>query len=94
MPVTICTGEIDADSIERIEVIRGPQSVLYGSNALGGVLNFITKSCPYDYTLQGAKWGMFMKPTYGTAANEWRFRSEIMAVPRVLVLFSELQGAM
>lgn len=32
---------IDALSLERIEVIRGPNSVLYGSDALGGVVNFI-----------------------------------------------------
>ena len=43
-------GKIDADGIERVEVIRGPQSVLYGSNALGGILNFFTKSSPFDFT--------------------------------------------
>lgn len=31
------------ESIERIELIRGPGSVLYGSNAFSGTLNFITK---------------------------------------------------
>lgn len=35
---------IDPGVIERIEVIRGPASVLFGSGALGGVLNIITKS--------------------------------------------------
>lgn len=31
------------DSIERIEIIRGPASSLYGSDAMGGVVNIITK---------------------------------------------------
>ncbi|MFA5145797.1 MAG: TonB-dependent receptor [Candidatus Omnitrophota bacterium] len=35
--------QIDTDSIERIEVVRGPQSVLYGDNAAAGVINIITK---------------------------------------------------
>ena len=34
---------IDANSVERIEIIRGPTSVRYGSDALGGVINIITK---------------------------------------------------
>ena len=42
------TGEFDfsnlpADQIERIEVIKGAQSSLYGSGAIGGVVNIVTK---------------------------------------------------
>ncbi|MCZ4353583.1 TonB-dependent receptor [Roseovarius aestuarii] len=35
---------LDTANIERIEVLRGPQSVLYGSNASSGVINIITRS--------------------------------------------------
>jgi hemoglobin/transferrin/lactoferrin receptor protein len=37
------TPFIDSSDIERIEVVKGPSSVLYGSDALGGVINIITK---------------------------------------------------
>lgn len=33
-----------ASDVERVEVIRGPASLLYGSNAMGGVINIITRS--------------------------------------------------
>jgi outer membrane receptor for ferrienterochelin and colicins len=48
------------EAIERIEVVRGPMSSLYGSDAMGGVVNIITRkvskswggSLGFDYTLQ------------------------------------------
>ena len=36
-------NEVDINDIERIEVVRGSGSALYGSNAMGGVINIITK---------------------------------------------------
>lgn len=35
--------EIPIDNIEKIEIVRGPVSALYGANALGGVVNVITR---------------------------------------------------
>jgi iron complex outermembrane recepter protein len=37
---------VDPNSAERIEVIRGPASLLYGNNAIGGVVNVITNDVP------------------------------------------------
>jgi outer membrane receptor for ferrienterochelin and colicins len=38
-------------NVERIEIVRGPQSALYGSDALGGVINIITKKPPEKLSL-------------------------------------------
>ena len=35
--------QLSADQIDRIEIVRGPQSNLYGSQAMGGVINVITR---------------------------------------------------
>lgn len=39
---------VDPDTLKRVEVVRGPTSSLYGSDALGGVVAFYTKD-PSDY---------------------------------------------
>ncbi|MGE8620573.1 MAG: TonB-dependent receptor domain-containing protein, partial [Achromobacter spanius] len=36
-------------AIERIEVVRGPMSSLYGSDAMGGVINIITRKVPDEW---------------------------------------------
>jgi outer membrane cobalamin receptor len=46
---------VPLDSIERIEIVRGPASALYGSDAMGGVVNIITKKPTKEFTtLTGA----------------------------------------
>lgn len=39
---------IDVDSLKQVEIVRGPASALFGSNAVGGVVSFVTKD-PIDY---------------------------------------------
>ncbi|MBS3960529.1 MAG: TonB-dependent receptor [Sandarakinorhabdus sp.] len=38
----VLAGDFDTFDVARIEVLRGPQGTLYGSNALGGVLKYVT----------------------------------------------------
>ncbi len=67
-------GKIDPDCVERIEVIRGPGSAMYGSQALGAVINFITRSCPFDFPEEGSKSGVrgTYKYTSGNTGFSWR----------------------
>ncbi len=39
---------VDVDSLKAVEIVRGPASSLYGSNAIGGLVTFVTKD-PLDY---------------------------------------------
>lgn len=53
---------------ERIEVLRGPQSLLYGSSAIGGVVNVIDKRIPVAVPDEPVHVGALA--TYGSAAKE------------------------
>ncbi|WP_367864771.1 TonB-dependent receptor [Pedobacter sp. WC2423] len=53
--------EADQNSIDRIEVIKGPASLSYGSDAIGGVVNLITPAAVPEGKILGSLQG-----TYGT----------------------------
>lgn len=53
---------------ERIEVLRGPQSLLYGSSAIGGVVNVTDRRLPAKVPSEKVHVGAIA--TYGSAANE------------------------
>lgn len=52
---------------ERVEVLRGPASVLYGSNAMGGVINIVTRKQQEDGVNTGINLGA---GSYGTLQTE------------------------
>lgn len=53
---------------ERVEVLRGPQSLLYGSSAIGGIVNVIDRHIPL--TVPEEPVHIDALATYGSAANE------------------------
>lgn len=58
-----------ASDVEKVEVIRGPASILYGSNAMGGAVNIITNKQHKDGTATnlGASYGSYnTQKYYGT----------------------------
>ncbi len=63
-------GLVDLSLVDRIEVVRGPASVLYGSDAIGGVINIITKQQAFhqgEFTLGGSA-----GYEYGSSADSQR----------------------
>ncbi len=77
-------GLVDLSEIERIEVVRGPASVQYGSDALGGVVNIITRKPDLgavEFSL-GGEAGY----EYGTAADSNRARLEVNGQGRGMAL--------
>ena len=59
-------GTIANGDVERIEVLKGPISVLYGSGSTGGVVNVITKKGHFS---SGPSYFFDINPTYESAAN-------------------------
>lgn len=64
-------GDVLVNNIDRVEVLRGPQSTLYGSDAIGGVVNVLTRRGGDDpFSLNGeAEGGSFDTYQWNAAAN-------------------------
>ena len=62
-------GLVDTESMDSVEVVRGPASVLYGSDAVGGVLNLIPKSPGYRGA--GSVAGSFLAMAR-SAGDQWK----------------------
>lgn len=55
---------VDLDALKSVEIVRGPSSASYGSNAIGGIVNFVTKD-PADY-LDEKSFAGSIKVNYGS----------------------------
>ncbi len=57
---------LNMDNIERVEIVRGAGSALYGSNAIGGVVNIITKEADRPWSLNvNGRYGSHNEQKYG-----------------------------
>lgn len=75
-------GNLLAGSVERVEVLRGPNSVAWGSQAIGGVVNVVTQT-PIDglSARASAEYGSFdqLSTTAALAAGNERLRGALTA---------------
>lgn len=59
---------LNMDNVERIEIVKGAASALYGSNATGGVINIITKRNKQPWTLNvNARYAKHNEQRYGSS---------------------------
>ena len=68
-------GSLASDLFEQVEVVRGPQSALYGSYASGGVVNFIprkgTGGTRYGVGLSGGSFDTFAGNGFASTGGAW-----------------------
>ncbi|MBM7063136.1 TonB-dependent hemoglobin/transferrin/lactoferrin family receptor [Pseudomonas sp. UL073] len=68
---------VDPDTVKQVEIIRGPASSLYGSDAIGGAVSFLTKDAA-DYLDEGDDAYARLKTGYDGADDSW-LRSATLA---------------
>ena len=69
-------GRIPLNTIERIEVVKGSGSLLYGSGAMGGTINIITKRPKREKTDLTINAGYGSQDTYQLSAEQGMFLSD------------------
>ena len=62
---------LDPAQIESVEIVRGPASVLYGSDAVGGVVNFLTRRAD-EIRGEGTRFGGEADVQYESATDGWK----------------------
>lgn len=70
---------MDKNMIDRVEILYGPSSTIYGSDALGGVIHFITRKP--EFAESGAKNKLYVNLTnrFSSANNEWMAHLDVNA---------------
>ena len=61
---------VDPDTLKQVEIIRGPASSLYGSDAIGGAVSFLTKDAA-DYLDEGDDAYARLKTGYDGSDDSW-----------------------
>lgn len=61
---------VDPEIVKRVEILRGPASVLYGSSAIGGAVSYFTLD-PDDIIKPGKDVGARLKTGYSSADESW-----------------------
>lgn len=71
-------SRLNMDNVKRIEIVKGAASSLYGSNAVGGVVNIISKESPEPWSVNlNGRYGAHNEQRYGGSLgfNQGRFNS-------------------
>lgn len=63
-------NRLNLDNVGRVEIVKGASSALYGANAVGGVVNLITRE-------NNEPWRATVNSRYRTAGKEWRSGADI-----------------
>lgn len=75
--------------IDRIEVVKGAGSALYGTSALGGVINVLTKQIPEH---PETRWRLYSKLYDSPPHEQWKWSNKVRALNAQYVSHSERLG--